>query len=372
MGKYKDPKIDFTLQLEQEPLVQGALYSFEPKTGHVKAMVGGLDFSKSEFNRVVQGQRQVGSTFKPIIYGAALDQGYTPATVIVDSPIIYGEGEKEIEEQWKPKNYAEKFYGDTLLANALAFSRNIVTIKIVQDITIARVLEFAKRVGISSPLIEDLSMALGSSSLTLEEMCQAFSVYANGGKKKEPITILKIVDREGNILESHEEPDPGMQVITPQLAYLMTHLLQGVIKRGTGKEVSDLNWPLAGKTGTTSDYADAWFLGYSPELLSGVWVGYDERKIIAEYETGARAALPIWKNFMESSLSLYEKKEFEVPDKIVFVTIDAETGRIATRHSQHRLSQAFIEGTEPKLNDENPARPQSPDGEESEFYKEDF
>ena len=358
--------------LEQMPIVEGALFSFEPKTGHVKAMVGGLDYRRSEFNRVIQGERQVGSTFKPIIYGAALEKGYTPASVIVDSPIIYQEGEKEIEDQWKPRNYAQKFYGDTIFANALAYSRNIVTIKIVQDIKIETVIEFAKRLGITAPLIEDLSMALGSSSLTLEEMCKVFAIYANQGKKQAPIYITKVVDRYGEVLEAQLPLAETEQVVTPELAYLMTNLLQGVVKRGTGKDVNDLNWPLAAKTGTTSDYADAWFMGYSPELLTGVWVGHDVRQKIGEYETGSKAAVPIWKSYMEEVLKAYEKKEFEVPGSIVFVNIDQETGKAATQKTKYRLSQAFIAGTEPQEIAKNSPQSKKLKEENTEFFKEDF
>ncbi|MBI2646534.1 MAG: PBP1A family penicillin-binding protein, partial [Deltaproteobacteria bacterium] len=270
------------VMLEQDPVVQGALLSFDFHTGFVKSMVGGLDFSKSEFNRALQGRRQMGSTFKPIIYGTALEKGYTGASVIIDAPIIYREGEEEIEEKWKPKNFGEKFYGDTILANALAFSRNVVTIKLVQELKIPTVAEYAQKLGIESPLIEDLSMALGSSSITLLEMCRSFSIFANEGKKSELVFIQKILDRDGNILEEYK-PQEQKPILPPQQAYVMTHLLKGVVNYGTGKDLQDMNWPLAGKTGTTNDFADAWFVGYSPDLLTGVWVGFDERRKMGEH-----------------------------------------------------------------------------------------
>ena len=359
----------FHLSLEQEPKIQGSLLSFDHKNGFIKAMVGGYDFTESEFNRAIQGRRQVGSTFKPIIYSAALERGYTPATIVVDSPIIYQEGESEVVEKWKPKNFAERFYGETTLANALAYSRNIVTIKIAQDIKIDYIADFAKRLDIKSPLVEDLSMALGSSSLTLEEMCEAFSVFARGGEPVDLVYITKIVDRDGHVLEEYQPPPKRDRVITPQLAYVMTHLLKGVIQFGTGKDLKDLSWPLAGKTGTTNDYADAWFIGYSPDLLTGVWVGFDERRKIGEYETGAKAAVPIWKEYNERVLPMFPKKEFSIPEKIVFVNIDSSTGKVSTSQTKNSISQVFIEGTEP-TSDQEPENIGKPKKDEEQFYKE--
>ena len=359
------------LNMEQEPVVQGALLSFDHHTGFVRSMVGGYDFAKSEFNRAIQGRRQVGSTFKPIIYGAALERGYTPATLIVDSPIVYADNESEIADKWKPKNYAERFYGDTTLAAALAYSRNIVTIKIAQDIKTDYIAAFAKRLGIQSPLIEDLSMALGSSSITLNEMCQAFAVFPRGGSRVEPVFIKKIVDREGNILEEYQPPPTRENVITPQLAYLMTHLMSNVVRYGTGRQVNDLNWPLAAKTGTTSDYADAWFIGFSPDLLTGVWVGFDERRKIGEFETGSQAAIPIWKAYMSQSLNAYPKKNFPIPEGIIFVTIDGKTGKLASDKTKYSVSQAFIEGTEPEANQAQ-EKSYEQDQDEEQFFKEEM
>jgi penicillin-binding protein 1A len=357
--------------LEQEPLVQGGLLSFDVQTGAVRALIGGLDFSKSEFNRVLQGRRQVGSTFKPVIYGAALEKGYTPASIIIDSPIIYKEIEKEIEEKWKPRNFGEKFFGDTTFANALALSRNIVTIKIAQDIKIDTIVSFARQLGIESPLIEDLSMALGSSSLTLDEMCRAFAIFASEGKRVKPYFITKVLDREGKLIEEFKPPPKPEQVVSPQLAYLMTHLLKGVIQFGTGKNAKDLNWSLAGKTGTTNDYADAWFVGYNPDILTGVWVGFDERKKLGEFETGSRAALPIWKEYMAYALQTMTKRDFPIPDGIVFVNIDQKTGKLVTPETKFQLSQAFIEGTEPKFTPESEEKQEPTREEEEEFFKED-
>ena len=334
-------------------------------------MVGGLDFSKSEFNRALQGQRQVGSTFKPIIYGAALEKGYTGASVIIDSPIIYKEGEEEIEEKWKPKNFGEKFYGDTILANALAFSRNVVTIKLVQDIKIPTVVEYAQKLGIESPLIEDLSMALGSSSISLLEMCRAFSIFANEGKRSDLVFIQKVLDRDGTILEE-VKPQEQKQILTSQHAYLMTHLLKGVASYGTGKDLKDMNWPLAGKTGTTNDYADAWFVGYSPDFLTGVWMGFDERRKMGEHETGARAAIPPWKLYMTEALKEYSKKDFPVPDNIVIFNIDAKTGKIASAKSKFQTPVSFIEGTEPQEEKTPRLKRKEKEKENDQFFKEDL
>jgi len=359
------------VMLEQDPVVQGALLSFDFHTGFVKSMVGGLDFSKSEFNRALQGRRQVGSTFKPIIYGAALEKGYTGASVIIDSPIIYKEGEEEIEEKWKPKNFGEKFYGDTILANALAFSRNVVTIKLVQDIKIKTVVEYAQKLGIESPLVEDLSMALGSSSISLLEMCRAFSIFANEGKKSELLFIQKILDRDGNVLEEYK-PQESKQILTPQHAYLMTHLLKGVVSYGTGKDLNGMNWPLAGKTGTTNDYADAWFVGYSPDLLTGVWVGFDERRKMGEHETGSRAAIPVWKLYMTEALKDYPKKDFPIPEGVVIFNIDAKTGKVASRKSKFQTSVSFMEGTEPQEEKTPRLKRKEKEKENDQFFKEDL
>lgn len=363
------------LSLEQEPLVQAALLSFDHKTSFIKAMVGGFDFTKSEFNRAIQGRRQVGSTFKPFVYGAALERNYTPSSIIVDSPIIYRDGESEVIAKWKPRNFAEKFYGDTTLANGIAYSRNIVTIKIAQDISTEYIADFARRLGITSTLIEDLSMALGSSSISLQEMCRAFAVFAREGKDITPIFITKILDREGNVLEEYIPPTPEEiedqeRVISPALAYLITSLLRRVVQLGTGRAVNDIGWPLAGKTGTTSDYADAWFMGFSPDLLTGVWVGHDVRRKMGELETGHKAAIPIWKAYMSVALKPYDRREFSIPDGIVFVNIDGDTGKLATSETPYPISQPFLEGTEPT--EEAAAEATKEEEDEEQFFKEDL
>ncbi|MCK4469639.1 MAG: penicillin-binding protein, partial [Desulfobacterales bacterium] len=267
-GKAADSDI-WKLALEQKPDVQAALLCIENKTGLVKAMIGGLDFRKSQFNRAIQSRRQPGSAFKPIIYAAALDKRYTPASMIIDSPIVFQDTERDFT--WKPKNYGEKFYGPTLFRNALAKSRNVVTIKILRDIGIDYAIDYAKKLGITSKLSRNLSIALGSSGVSLLEMVRAYSVFANLGYLVEPVFITKIVDRDGNIIE--EIKPEKKKAIDESTAYIMTSLLESVVKHGTGRRVRALNRPVAGKTGTTNNLHDAWFVGYTPRYITGTWVG---------------------------------------------------------------------------------------------------
>ncbi len=351
------------LSLEQDPLVHAALLSIDLKTGYVKAMVGGRDFQESQFNRAVQAKRQAGSAFKPIIYASAIDNGYTPATVIVDSPIIY-DGTQDYQS-WKPRNYEEKFYGPTTLRKALAKSRNVITVKIVQDIGLSSVMQYARRLGIESPLNEDLSMALGSSSVSLLELTKAYAVFGNQGRRVEPIFIKKITDKRGGLLEEHVPPagrisshhrndhgaegDDGLAepIISPETAYIITNLLEGVIRNGTGWRAKALRRPCAGKTGTTDDYSDAWFIGYTPDLITGVWVGFDQEKPLGKDETGSRAACPIWLDYMKTVLKGKPIKHFPVTPGIIFAKIDPETGLLASPSSRTPFFECFKEGTAP-------------------------
>jgi len=331
------------LALEQEPEVQGALLCMENGTGHVKAMVGGFDFNTSQFNRAIQSRRQPGSAFKPFTYAAALDKGYTPATTIIDSPIIYSD--EEMDWKWKPKNYKEKFYGPTLFRTALIFSRNVVTIKILRDIGIDYVIDYARRFGITSPLSRDLSLALGSSGVSLLELTNAYSVFANSGELVSPIFITKIIDREGNVLEEHTTQKE--RVIDKDTAYVMTHLLQEVVKYGTGWRAKALKRPAAGKTGTTNKLQDAWFIGFTPTYVTGVWVGFDEDRTLGKYETGSRAASPIWVDFTRKILADKPVKVFVVPEDVVFAKIDAKTGLLAKPTDENAVFEAFKQGTAP-------------------------
>ena len=339
-----DPDTElWTLALEQIPKVQAALLCLEGETGLVKTMVGGRDFKESQFNRAIQSRRQPGSAFKPIVYAAALDMGYTPATMIIDSPIVFQD--EEMDEKWKPKNYGEKFYGPTLLRMALAKSRNVITIKILQDIGIDYVIDYARKLGIDSPMNRDLSMALGSSGVSLLELVKAYSVFNNHGFLVEPSFILKVVDRNGSVLE---EFIPGKErAIDKATAYIMTSLLEGVVQNGTGWRAKALNRPTAGKTGTTNDLYDAWFVGYVPQYTSGVWVGFDEESSLGQYETGSRAASPIWVGFMNRILKDKPVRVFQVPDNVVFTQIDAETGLLPIPESKETIFECFKEGTVP-------------------------
>ncbi|MBW1758737.1 MAG: PBP1A family penicillin-binding protein [Deltaproteobacteria bacterium] len=328
---------------DQTPKLQAALLCSEIGTGRVKAMVGGRDFRYSQFNRAVQSRRQPGSAFKPLIYAAALDKGYTPTTVIMDSAITFKGGENDFV--WKPKNYKKKFFGPTLLRNGLIHSRNIVTIKILQDIGIDYAIAYAGKLGITSGLSRDLSIALGSSGVSLLEIVKAYSVFANLGYIVEPIFITKIVDRNGRIIEENN-PEPR-QVIEESTAYIMTSLLESVVKNGTGWRAKALNRPVAGKTGTTNDLFDAWFVGYTPRYITGTWVGYDDEQSLGKGETGSRAAAPIWLGFMKKALADKPVRTFQVPEDVVFSKVDAETGLLAIPESEKTIFECFKEGTVP-------------------------
>jgi len=344
--KFKNKIIDseqWELELEQEPEVQAALLSIEAETGHVKALLGGRDFRKSQFNRAIQSKRQPGSAFKPIIYAAAIDKGYTPASVIIDSSIVFQDTERDFT--WKPRNYEEKFYGPTLLRDAIAKSRNVVTIKILKDIGIDYIIDYARKLGITSNLSRDLSIALGSSGMSLLEIVRAYSVFANLGSFIEPVFITKIIDRDGNVLE--ETTVKRKKVIDQSTAYIITSLLEGVVKYGTGRSVRELNRPVAGKTGTTNNLHDAWFVGYTPRYITGTWVGFDEEISLGEGETGSKAASPIWLGFMKYVLDDKPVRVFHIPEGVVFSKIDAETGLLPIPESRKRVFECFKEGTVP-------------------------
>jgi penicillin-binding protein 1A len=306
-------------------------------------MVGGRDFRKSQFNRAIQSRRQPGSAFKPIIYAAAVDKGYTPATMIIDSPIVFEDIERDFT--WKPRNYAEKFFGPTLLRQALAKSRNVVTIKILRDIGIDYAIDYSHNLGITSKLSRDLSIALGSSGVSLLEIVKAYSVFANLGYLVEPVFITKVLDRDGTLIE--ESQHIREKVIEKNTAYIMTSLLESVVKQGTGRKVRALNRPVAGKTGTTNNLFDAWFVGFTPRYVTGTWVGFDDESNLGKSETGARAASPIWLGFMKKILKDKPVRAFQVPEGIVFSKIDAETGLLPIDASEKTIFECFKEGTVP-------------------------
>ena len=333
----------FDVSLEQTPEVSGAILSIKSETGEVKAMVGGRKFASSQFNRAVQSRRQPGSAFKPIIYSAALDKGYTPASVVMDNAFVFHD--KKQDFTWKPQNYHEKFYGPTRLRKALALSRNLVTIKLLKDIGIPYVISYAKKMGIESPMSPNLSLALGSSGLSLLELTKAYSVFENNGKMVKPIFIRKIVDFTGKIIE--ETKPESYQVIPEETAYLMTSMLESVVKKGTGWRARALKRPVAGKTGTTNNLFDAWFVGYTANYITGTWVGFDEAKSLGKKETGSQAACPIWLDFMKKAHSNLPVKDFNIPQNIIFQKIDANTGLLPGPDTKQTLFECFAKGTEP-------------------------
>ena len=332
---------------EAPSTLEGALISIDVETGYVRAMVGGRDFKKSQFNRATQARRQTGSAFKPIVYASALDKGYTPSILIVDSPIVFKWGDKT----WKPKNFENKFNGPITFRNALTHSVNTVTVRIAQDIGVEYIRDYAKHLGISSSLNNDLSMALGSSSLSPFELTKAYAVFANQGKSFRPFFIKKILDRNGNLIEENlplfypDESRNHEQIISPQTAYVMTRLLEGVVQQGTGWRAKTLGRPAAAKTGTTDQFYDAWFIGYTAETLTGVWVGFDDERSIGENETGSRAASPIWVAFMMNVLKDKPVRDFPAPEGIEFIRVDPKTGAAST-HKQAFL-ECFKGGTGP-------------------------
>jgi penicillin-binding protein 1A len=367
----KDQPLLFTL--EQEPLAQGALVCIDPQTRYIKAMVGGRDFSESQFNRATHSRRQPGSAFKPLIYAAALEKGYTPSTILMDSPVEYSDHDGGT--YWAPKNYDKNFMGPITFRNALAHSRNVVTVKILEDIGVGYALKFIKRLGIESPVKRDLSIALGTSGVSMLELTEAFSVFASGGERMKPIFIKKIATMKGEVLEENypyvdlgdkeeEEETPESspvqkeRVISPQNAFIMTHLLEGVVQHGTGQRAKSLGRPIAGKTGTSSDYADAWFVGYTPSLLTTVWVGFDDKASLGKDETGARAALPIWNSFMDQALRNTPAQPFKVPPGITMTKVNIETGLPTHEDSKESITEAFVEGSMPEAR-ENSEKPSS-------------
>jgi penicillin-binding protein 1A len=350
------------LSLEQHPEAQGALLALDPRSGQVKAMVGGYDFAESQFNRALQARRLPGSAIKPLIYAAALDKGYTPATVILDTPLIYKETSDSGEEtQWKPKNYSERFYGPTSVRTALTKSHNVITIKILEDIGIGYAANYVRKLGIESPVTRDLTLALGSSALTPLELATAYTVFATGGVRMTPTYITRVADRDGRVLESLDPADfpegPGegqhlirqapQRVISPETAYLTTNLMESVVRHGTGWRAKALRRPVAGKTGTTNDLKDAWFAGFVPQLAAVSWVGYDQERPLGNKETGSLAAAPAWMDFMQEAVKDMEPADFPVPDTIEFRPIDPLTGLLAPEDGGDVYIEVFAPGTAP-------------------------
>jgi penicillin-binding protein 1A len=316
-------------------------------------MSGGYDFNRSQFNRAVAARRQPGSAFKPIIYATALQQGLTPATLILDAPVVYQD--EELDRVWKPENYEKRFFGTITLRAALRHSRNAATVRLLEQIGVPEVVNVSSNLGIRSPLSQDLSLALGSSSVTLQELTSAYGVFSNQGMWLRPYHITLVKDVNGEILEQHLfEP---RQAMSQENAYLTTNMLMDVIQSGTGRRAKKIGRPLAGKTGTTNGYNDAWFVGYAPNLATGVWVGFDSVRTLGRLESGAHAALPIWTEFMQQALRDLPVMTFTIPEGIQFAQIDTTTGDLPTKSSRHISSEVFRKGTEPQkgaVQDANP------------------
>ena len=406
--------------LEQEPAVQGAVFAMDPQSGAVKVMVGGYDFEQSKFNRAIQSRRQPGSAFKPVIYASAIDTGrYNPSTIIQDAPLVYGnapdpgkaeneevgpDGKDKKDDIWKPKNYGDKYYGDTTFRTALVLSRNVCTIRIVEDIGIDYVAEYAKNLGFSKEPNHDLTIALGSSDTSLAELSQIYATFPAGGKKVDPFFIRRVVARDGSVLEqdapgalvdrdaadlalvagreasrapafqthydaSYAEGQrpatiddqrdailrghglPQGYVMDPETAYVMVDLMKHVVLYGTGIGAQIAGRPIAGKTGTTNDEGDVWFMGYTPDLVAGVWVGFDdESKKLGKGETGGHSAVPIWHDFMEQALKTVPARDFPMPNDgrgLVRVLIDRQTGLLACANTDEPVYMTFKDGTQP-------------------------
>ena len=319
---------------------EGAIVTIEPQTGYIKAIVGGYDFFRSEFNRAVQARRQPGSAFKPFIYLAALEAGFTPASRIDDSPVTYPVG---ANGAWKPENYDRKFRGPTTLQQALEESINVVTVKLQERVGINRTIQVARRLGVTSPLDINLSLALGTSDLTLLELTSAYGVLANQGVWMPPTAIRYVTDVQGKLLEEHV-PE-GREAMSPELAYVVTHMMRGVVERGTGQGAKVLGRPIAAKTGTTNDYSNAWFIGFTPRIATGVWVGYDRPRSLGKEETGGRTAVPIWTAYMAKVLGDSAREDFPVPERVSLVPIDLDPSNECVRV----VTMAFVRGTEPSV-----------------------
>jgi penicillin-binding protein 1A len=348
VAKIDDSALTATVTLDQTPTVEGALIAIENRTGQIKAMVGGWNFNRSKFNRAVQAYRQIGSTFKPIVYTAAIDRGFTPTSILVDAPVSYPTGNGQI---YTPHNYDHEFQGPITLRWALEESRNIPAIKMMDTLGPKHVIEYAKRFGFSEDFPPYLPIALGAGDATLLEVTSAYTVFPNQGVRMKPFDVLSVKDRDGNLLEENRgEPS---DVIRADTAYVMTNLLRGVVVRGTAIRAADMarKWPIAGKTGTVDDNTDAWFIGFDPDITVGVWIGLDEKKSLGNAEQGSFAALPMWMEFMQAYIDQRPDKDqppqFTAPGNIVFLAVDKSNGAILPPETPGAINEAFISGTQP-------------------------
>tara|TARA_B100001063_G_scaffold245225_1_gene280265 strand:- start:2901 stop:5279 length:2379 start_codon:yes stop_codon:yes gene_type:complete len=352
--KIKDNKFS----LRQLPKINGGIVVMDPFTGRVLALSGGFSFKNSEFNRATQALRQPGSAFKPFVYALALENNYTPSSLVLDAPLVLDQGSDL--KMWKPENYGKKFYGPSTLRVGLEKSRNLMTVRIAQNLGIDKIVTFSKKLGIYKNPQELLSISLGSAETTLIKLTSAYSAFINGGKLVEPVLIDRVQDSEGNTILNNDKRtcsncdqisiisdmypkinDNYEQVFSSQTAYQITSLLEGVIKRGTGKKLNKLKLNLAGKTGTTNENTDAWFIGYTSNLVIGVYVGMDNPKSLGKFETGSKTALPIFENFIKKAVKKSDARPFKVSDGIVMMVIDSQTGQKAGFSSKDTVIEAY-------------------------------
>ncbi len=359
---------DGNYSLQQLPKVNGGIVVMDPYSGRVLAMSGGFSFKKSEFNRATQASRQPGSAFKPFIYALALENNFTPSTLVLDAPIVLDQGSDL--KLWKPENYGKKFYGPSTLRTGVEKSRNLMTVRISQELGIDKIINFSKKLNIYESPDELMSVSLGSAETTLLKITSAYCSFANGGKLVTPILIDRIQDSEGKTIFNNEKrlcincdqisyegnqtpkiKNNYKQIFSPQTAYQMTSILEGVIKRGTGKGLKDLNLQLAGKTGTTNNNTDTWFIGFTSNLVIGVYVGHDSPRNLGKYETGSKTAMPIFKDFIKKAVTKYEARPFKIAEDIKMVVVDAKTGKKVDFGSKKTIIESFKkEKIENKLN----------------------
>ncbi len=344
--------------LKQYPKVNGGIVVLDPYSGNVKALVGGFNFKSSEFNRVTQAKRQPGSAFKPIVYAAALENGFAPNSIILDAPFVESQGQGL--KNWKPENYGKKFYGPTTLRKGIEYSRNLMTVRIAKILGLDKILDLSKRLNIYEEIPELLSVSLGAAETTLLSLTTAYAPFINGGKKVEPNLISRIQDRRGKTIfkvrnrkcigcdkfidQTSEYPkieNTNERVISEETAYQMTSILNGAVKRGTAKKLNSLNVPLGGKTGTTNNNYDAWFIGFSSNLVIGVYIGFDNPKTLGKFETGSKAALPIFKNFVENALFKDDFEEFQIPENIFLTTLNYDTGLKSSVGDKNTILEAL-------------------------------
>ena len=349
---------DNTFKLRQLPKINGGIVVMDPYTGRVLALSGGFSFKNSEFNRATQALRQPGSAFKPFVYALALENKYTPSSLVLDAPLVLDQGVDL--KKWKPENYGKKFYGPSTLRVGLEKSRNLMTVRIAQNLGINELANFSKKLNIYQDPDELLSISLGSAETTLLNLTSAYSSFVNGGKLISPIIVDRIQDSEGNTIINNEnrkctncdkisftgEDYPSIednyeQIMSEQTAYQITSILEGVIKRGTGKKLKNLKLNLAGKTGTTNENTDAWFVGFTSNLVIGVYVGMDNPKPLGKFETGSKAALPIFKEFIEKAVKKSEARPFKVPKKMTLMVVDPSTGEKAKFDSKNTIIEAY-------------------------------